>query len=116
MRVARSSSMEGRLAFRLPSWAGFMTRFIARYGPMEKHVLGFIGLGVMGMPMCRNLARKSGRGVVAWDARPEALRQAAADGIVPAGSIADVGAKADVVFLSLPGESEIRSVVKGLQG
>jgi len=70
----------------------------------------------MGMPMCRNLARKSGRGVVAWDARPEALRQIAADGIAAAGSIADLSSKADIVFLSLPGENEIRSVVQGLRG
>jgi phosphoglycerate dehydrogenase-like enzyme len=29
--------------------------------------LGFIGTGVMGEPMCRNLAAKSGRRVLAWD-------------------------------------------------
>ena len=29
--------------------------------------LGFIGLGVMGEPMCRNLAVKSGQPVTAFD-------------------------------------------------
>ena len=29
--------------------------------------IGFIGLGVMGEPMCRNIATRSGRPVVAYD-------------------------------------------------
>ncbi|OYW57574.1 MAG: hypothetical protein B7Z30_11230, partial [Rhizobiales bacterium 12-68-15] len=29
--------------------------------------IGFIGLGVMGEPMCRNLAQKSGRPVIGFD-------------------------------------------------
>ena len=70
----------------------------------------------MGEPMCRNLARKSGRGVVAWDPRREPLDRLAADGVVAARSVAEVAGKAEIVFLSLPGESDIREVTKGLQG
>ena len=83
---------------------------------METAPLGFIGLGVMGEPMCRNLARKSGRGVVAWDPRREPLDRLAADGVVAARSVAEVAGKAEIVFLSLPGESDILEVTKGLQG
>ena len=36
-------------------------------------VLGFVGLGVMGEAMCRNLARKSGATVVAFDETNETL-------------------------------------------
>jgi 3-hydroxyisobutyrate dehydrogenase-like beta-hydroxyacid dehydrogenase len=78
--------------------------------------LGFVGLGVMGEPMCRNLARKSGRSVVAWDLRRDALARLAADGVAAARSLEDVSKKAQIVFLSLPGEREIRQVVEGLQG
>ena len=81
-----------------------------------KAPLGFIGLGVMGEPMCRNLARKSGRSVVAWDLRQEPLDRLAADGIAAAGSLEELAGKAEIVFLSLPGEPEIRDAVKGLQG
>src|SRR3954469_13565949 len=116
MRTARSSSIGGRRAFRLASWAGFMPPFNARYAPMETTPLGFIGLGVMGEPMCRNLARKSGRGVVAWDPRREPLDRLAADGVTVARSVAEVARKAEIVLLSLPGESEIREVTKRLQG
>ena len=79
-------------------------------------VLGFIGLGVMGEPMCRNLARKSGRPVVAHDVRPEPLAALAADGVRPAGSAAEVARAADIVFLSLPGEKEVRAVCLGASG
>jgi len=72
---------------------------------MQDDTLGFIGLGVMGGPMCANLARRSGRPVVAFD-----LRRPAPPGAFAAGSIAEVAQRADIVFLSLPGEPEIRQV------
>ncbi|MBV9066755.1 MAG: NAD(P)-dependent oxidoreductase, partial [Methylobacteriaceae bacterium] len=34
---------------------------------MKANEIGFIGVGVMGEPMCRNLAQKSGRPVIAFD-------------------------------------------------
>ena len=43
--------------------------------------LGFIGLGVMGEPMCGHLARRSGRPVLAHDLRPEPLARLAAIGV-----------------------------------
>ena len=70
----------------------------------------------MGEPMCRNLARKSGRSVVAWDLHREPLDRLLADGVAAARSPEEVASKAEIVFLSLPGEPEIRQVVKGLQG
>ena len=79
-------------------------------------LLGFIGLGVMGEPMCRNLARKSSMKVVAFDARPEPLDALAADGVERAASPADVVRRADIVFLCLPGEREVRAVGLGADG
>lgn len=76
--------------------------------------LGFVGLGAMGEPMCRNLARKAGLPVVAHDLRPEPLRRLADDGVRAAGSAAEVGAEADLVFLSLPGGPEVEAVADGL--
>ena len=78
--------------------------------------LGFIGLGVMGEPMCRNLAKKSGRKVLAFDLRPEPLQRAAEDGVERAASLADLAARADIIFLSLPGEPQVRGVVQGPDG
>ena len=73
-------------------------------------MLGFIGLGVMGEPMCRNLVRKGGSPLMAFDTRAEPLAGLAADGAIAAASVEAVGAACDVVFLSLPGEPEVRAV------
>lgn len=79
-------------------------------------VLGFVGLGVMGEPMCRNLATKSGARVVAFDARPAPLDRLAADDVDRAASPADLAARADIVFVCLPGEREVRAVCLGPDG
>ncbi|MEJ0023631.1 MAG: NAD(P)-binding domain-containing protein [Alphaproteobacteria bacterium] len=47
----------------------------------EKRTLGFIGLGVMGEPMCRHLAQKSGCKVVAYDLSAEPLARLAEFGV-----------------------------------
>jgi len=72
--------------------------------------LGFIGLGVMGEPMCRNLARKQRGKVLAHDLRPEPLKRLSVDGVAATHSIAELASQADVIFLSLPGEPQVLSV------
>ena len=76
--------------------------------------LGFIGLGVMGEPMCRNLAAKSGAPVTALDVNPEPLRRLAADGVRAAQSVDALAREAEVVFLSLPGGTEVAAVCDAL--
>ena len=73
--------------------------------------IGFIGLGVMGEPMCRNLARKAGLPVIAFDLDAAPLQRLAADGVTAAGSIAQVAASADVIFLSLPSGEVVHQLV-----
>jgi 3-hydroxyisobutyrate dehydrogenase len=72
--------------------------------------LGFIGTGVMGEPMCRNLAQKSGRGVLAWDPSPAPLERLRAAGVAPAASPAELAAQASFLFLCLPGGAQLRSL------
>ena len=72
--------------------------------------LGFIGLGVMGEPMCRNLARRNRGRVSAYDLRPEPLRRLSVDGVAATSSVAVLAAQADILFLSLPGEPQVRAV------
>jgi 3-hydroxyisobutyrate dehydrogenase len=78
--------------------------------------VGFIGLGVMGEPMCRNLAKKSGAAVVAFDERAEPLAALARDGVAGAASAVDVAARAEIVFMCLPGEPQVRAVALGPGG
>ena len=76
-------------------------------------MLGFIGLGVMGAPMCRNLAAKSGQELRAFDSDLDVLAQMDQSGVSPAESIRDVAERADIVFLSLPGGHEVNAVCLG---
>ena len=76
--------------------------------------LGFIGLGVMGEPMCGHLARRSGRPVLAHDLRPEPLARLAADGVQPA-QLAEIAEKCDLILLSLPDGKAVAAVVAALE-
>ena len=76
--------------------------------------LGFIGLGVMGEPMCGHLARRSGRPVLAHDLRPEPLTRLAADGVRPA-QLAEIAEKCDLILLSLPDGKAVAAVVAALE-
>jgi 3-hydroxyisobutyrate dehydrogenase len=72
--------------------------------------IGFIGLGVMGEPICRNLVRKSGARVLAFDLAAEPLQRLRVDGAGVAASAADVVAASDIVFLCLPSAKHVRAV------
>jgi hypothetical protein len=69
---------------------------------MSNFTIGFIGLGVMGEPMCRNILAKSGHKVRVFDLEAAPVQRLVALG---AESAADVGALVrgcDVVLVSLP--------------
>ncbi len=78
--------------------------------------IGFIGLGVMGEPICRNLARKSGAPVIAFDLRPEPLARLDADGVKAATSARQIMDQAAVIMLSLPSGSEVAAICAGEGG
>jgi 3-hydroxyisobutyrate dehydrogenase len=75
--------------------------------------IGFIGLGVMGEPICRNLAGKSGARVLAFDIAPEPMARLRAEGADVAASVADVIKQSDLVFLCLPSAKHVRGVFEG---
>ena len=75
--------------------------------------LGFIGLGVMGEPICRNLLKKSGARLIAFDLSAEPLQRLRADGAEIAGSAADAIRQSDLLFLCLPSAKHVRAVFEG---
>jgi 3-hydroxyisobutyrate dehydrogenase-like beta-hydroxyacid dehydrogenase len=79
----------------------------------EINELGFIGVGVMGGRMCRNLAVKSGKGVIAHDVDMAKVAALADAGVKAAVSSADVMRQADLIFMCLPGEPQVRDVCLG---
>lgn len=76
--------------------------------------VGFIGLGIMGKPMVKNLL-KAGCDVMVSD-----LNQAAVDELMEAGatsgSYAQIGAACDIVFTMLPHGDIVQSVLFGEEG
>jgi 3-hydroxyisobutyrate dehydrogenase-like beta-hydroxyacid dehydrogenase len=89
-----------------------------RHYHMADKILGFIGLGVMGEPMCGNLIDKSpaGTSVVAHDLNPAPLQRLQKRGLNTANTTASVANSADIIFLSLPGGAEVASVLRGADG
>lgn len=78
--------------------------------------IAFIGLGVMGEPMCRNLAAKSGARVTGFDRDPAPLERLASTGVRKAASIAGAVRDAHVVFLSLPSGEIVDALAHGPDG
>jgi hypothetical protein len=76
--------------------------------------LGFIGLGVMGEPMCDHLARRSGRPVLAHDLRPDPVARLATGGVKSA-QLAEIAEKCDLILLSLPDGKAVAGVVAALE-
>jgi 3-hydroxyisobutyrate dehydrogenase-like beta-hydroxyacid dehydrogenase len=76
-------------------------------------IVGFIGVGVMGEPICRHVASKSGKEVHAYDIVREPLERLAAQGVKPAASVREIAERCDTVFLSLPGAAEVKQVCVG---
>lgn len=72
--------------------------------------LGFIGLGVMGEPICRNLVIKSSARVTAFDLVREPLQRIQSAGAAIAASVADVLSQSEVSFLCLPSATHVRAV------
>jgi len=76
-------------------------------------VIGFVGLGVMGGPMCRNMALKHAGEVLAFDMNAAAFHMLEGTKARRAASVAELAARADVVFLSLPGGPQVEQVCLG---
>lgn len=78
-------------------------------------VLGFVGLGTMGLPMSGHLVR-AGYRVLGFDPAAAALSAATAQGLVAAADAAAVGREAQVVFTCLPSQKVVRATVDALLG
>jgi 3-hydroxyisobutyrate dehydrogenase-like beta-hydroxyacid dehydrogenase len=79
-------------------------------------VIGFVGYGNIGGPMCRNMALKHPGAVVAYDRNPAAFEVLEGTPARKASTLAEVASVADVVFLSLPGAPQVEAVCLGPDG
>jgi 3-hydroxyisobutyrate dehydrogenase-like beta-hydroxyacid dehydrogenase len=71
---------------------------------------GVIGLGAMGLQMARHMAAK-GFAVAGCDLLPDANARAKEHGVTICGSVAEVGAHAEVVIVMVATDEQVRDVV-----
>lgn len=77
--------------------------------------IGFIGLGIMGKPMAKNLL-KAGHEVVVYDIMQANVEEVVAAGAKAGTSSADVASQVPLVITMLPNSPHVKSVVMGETG
>ncbi len=78
--------------------------------------VGFIGVGNMGGPMCRNIIKNTNHEVIVYDLSPDAMKACTDLGASAGGSVADVASRCDVVITSLPLPKIVEDVTLGAGG
>ena len=81
----------------------------------EREKIGFIGLGIMGQPMARNLI-KAGYPLTIYSRRPESAEQLVADGASWASSSKAVAQRTEIIITMLPDSADSEEVILGPEG
>jgi 2-hydroxy-3-oxopropionate reductase len=77
--------------------------------------IGFIGTGIMGAPMARNLM-EDGYELVLFNRTTEKAEEVAGDGATVVGNPREVAESCDVVVLMLPDSPQVEEIVEGEDG
>lgn len=77
--------------------------------------IGFIGLGIMGRPMAKNLLR-AGYALKVYDLNQDAVKDLEASGAKAAASISDIAQSCPIIITMLPNSPHVKSVVLGEGG
>lgn len=77
--------------------------------------IGFIGLGIMGKPMSKNLV-KAGYELVVYNRSKASVEELAAMGAIAAKNPADVASQCSVIITMLPNSPQVREVCLGENG
>jgi 2-hydroxy-3-oxopropionate reductase len=81
----------------------------------QKKSIGFVGLGIMGKPMAKNLIR-AGHHLTVHDIVPDRVAALVEAGAASGASGKEVAARSDVVITMLPNSPEVRAAVLGPTG
>ena len=77
--------------------------------------IGFIGLGIMGCPMAKNLLKK-GYSLTVYDIVPEKVDELVDAGAKAGSSSKDVAEKSEIIITMLPNSPEVKQAVLGDNG
>jgi len=78
-------------------------------------IIGFIGLGIMGRPMAKNLL-KAGHKLVVYDIVQASVEEVVASGATRGESCSDVASKSDIVITMLPDGPDVEAAMLGKGG
>lgn len=77
--------------------------------------IGFIGLGIMGKPMAKNLM-KAGYSLIVYDINKEPVRELMSLGAEGGSSPKDVAERTDIIITMLPDSPQVKDVILGENG
>ena len=77
--------------------------------------IGFIGIGIMGKPMAKNLI-DAGYPLIVYDIRKEVLEEILVYGAESASSCKEVTSQSDIIITMLPNSPDVKKVVMGKEG
>ena len=82
---------------------------------MPKPKIGFVGIGIMGFPMAKNLI-KAGYPLIIYDVNEQVLSNMVSEGTDKGESCAHVAKNCDIIITMLPNSPDVEKVVLGEQG
>src|SRR5438552_19163440 len=82
---------------------------------MNNPIIGFIGLGIMGKPMARNLL-KAGYSLIVHNRSRASVDELSKEGAQTAASSQEVAARSEVVITMLPDSPDVELVYSGEEG
>lgn len=82
---------------------------------MNTERIGFVGLGMMGLPMAKNLV-EAGYAVTVLDLNPETVEQALAFGASSTASGAEVAEQSDIIITMVPDSPDVEAAIAGPNG
>jgi 2-hydroxy-3-oxopropionate reductase len=77
--------------------------------------VGFVGLGIMGKPMCRNLI-KAGHGLTVYDIVSASVDEIVASGASSGKSAAEVASRSEVTITMVPDGPDVEAAILGPNG
>lgn len=77
--------------------------------------IGFIGLGIMGKPMAKNLI-KAGHELIVFDINKDAVAELEKEGAKVGSSSKDVAQKSSIIITMLPNSPHVKEVILGKDG
>src|ERR1041385_3950221 len=82
---------------------------------MANPTVGFIGLGIMGKPMARNLM-KAGYGLVVHNRSQSAVEELSSEGAQVGHNPSDVANRTEIIITMLPDSPDVELVYSGARG